>query len=157
GWFSVEPGAYDVERGYPTYFFEMPDGAFYGFPSLDGATIKVAEHTGLDVIDDPAIVDRTVRADDVARLNAFLQQTLPLAHAKLVNHSVCLYTLTPDRHFIVDRHPTDDKVVFAAGFSGHGFKFVPVIGAALADLALDGRTDLPIGFLRLDRPALHSG
>ena len=70
-------------------------------------------------------------------------------------HAVCLYTMSPDEHFIVDRHPEHDRVVFAAGLSGHGFKFAPVLGAALADLATHGTTRLPIGFLSLDR--LHSG
>jgi glycine/D-amino acid oxidase-like deaminating enzyme len=63
----------------------------------------------------------------------------------------CLYTLTPDEHFIVDRHPVFRNVVFGAGFSGHGFKFAPLIGTALADLVLNGTTSLPIDFLSVQR------
>ena len=59
--------------------------------------------------------------------------------------------MSPDENFIVDRHPQHANVVFAAGLSGHGFKFAPVLGRALAELALDGGTKLPIGFLSLDR------
>ena len=59
--------------------------------------------------------------------------------------------MSPDEHFIVDRHPQHANVVFAAGLSGHGFKFAPVLGRALADLALDGGTELPIDFLSLAR------
>jgi sarcosine oxidase len=59
--------------------------------------------------------------------------------------------MSPDGHFIVDRHPVHQNVVVAAGFSGHGFKFTPVIGQALADIAMDGRTELPIAFLGLQR------
>jgi glycine/D-amino acid oxidase-like deaminating enzyme len=59
--------------------------------------------------------------------------------------------MTPDEHFLVDRHPEHPHVVFAAGLSGHGFKFTGVIGQALADLATEGRTQLPVGFLRLAR------
>jgi glycine/D-amino acid oxidase-like deaminating enzyme len=59
--------------------------------------------------------------------------------------------MSPDEHFIVDRHPRHSNVVFAAGLSGHGFKFAPVLGKALAELALDGGTLLPIGFLSLAR------
>jgi sarcosine oxidase len=66
-----------------------------------------------------------------------------------------MYTMTPDQHFIVDRHPQHQNVVIGAGFSGHGFKFTPAIGEALADLALEGRTALPIGFLSLNRPAIR--
>jgi glycine/D-amino acid oxidase-like deaminating enzyme len=68
-----------------------------------------------------------------------------------------MYTMTPDSHFIVDRHPTWPQVVFAAGLSGHGFKFTGVLGQALVELALDGRTDLPVAFLTCHRPALRSG
>jgi glycine/D-amino acid oxidase-like deaminating enzyme len=59
--------------------------------------------------------------------------------------------MSPDEHFIVDRHPAHANVVFAAGLSGHGFKFTPVLGLALANLAHVGTTDLPIGFLSLER------
>jgi sarcosine oxidase len=62
-----------------------------------------------------------------------------------------MYTLTPDEHFVLDRHPASDRVVYGCGFSGHGFKFASVIGEALADLALDGQSELPIGFLSARR------
>jgi glycine/D-amino acid oxidase-like deaminating enzyme len=71
-------------------------------------------------------------------------------------HAVCLYTRTPDRHFIVDQHPRHNGVAIACGFSGHGFKFTPVIGSVLADLALDGTTDHEIDFLAAARPGLLS-
>jgi sarcosine oxidase len=151
GWFRTEGGAYHVDRGYPTFYFEQPDGAFYGFPSLDGRSIKVAEHTGGEPVSDPLNVDRSCRETDVARLTPFLQQVLPRARPELVKHSVCLYTLTPDHHFLIDRHPQFPQVWFAAGFSGHGFKFTSVLGEALADLACTGATALPIGFLELSR------
>ena len=67
------------------------------------------------------------------------------------DHAICLYTMSPDEHFIVDRHPEHPQVAFAAGLSGHGFKFAPVLGAALADLAVNGATHLPIDFLSLRR------
>jgi len=59
--------------------------------------------------------------------------------------------MSPDEHFIVGRHPEHPRAVFAAGLSGHGFKFTSVLGEALADLALDGKTPLPIGFLAPER------
>jgi glycine/D-amino acid oxidase-like deaminating enzyme len=66
-----------------------------------------------------------------------------------------MYTMTPDENFIIDRHPGFRNVFFAAGFSGHGFKFAPVVGLVLADLVVNGRTDQPVGFLSLSRPALR--
>ncbi len=71
---------------------------------------------------------------------------MPQLADRPTEHSVCMYTVTPDRHFVVDRHPRHPQVALAAGLSGHGFKFVPVLGRILADLALDGQTDLPIAF-----------
>ena len=68
----------------------------------------------------------------------------------------CMYTLTPDRHFVLDRHPHHPNVVYACGFSGHGFKFATVIGEVLADLALDGATGHPVGFLAADRFAART-
>ena len=65
-----------------------------------------------------------------------------------------MYTMTPDEHFVIDRVETDPRVSFAAGFSGHGFKFAPIVGSALADLALEERTDEAIGFLSASRPAI---
>jgi glycine/D-amino acid oxidase-like deaminating enzyme len=62
-----------------------------------------------------------------------------------------MYTMTPDQHFLIDRHPQYTQVCFAAGLSGHGFKFVTVLGEILAQLTLDGETPQPIGFLGLDR------
>ena len=73
------------------------------------------------------------------------------ARSRLRDSATCLYTMTPDDDFIVDRHPEFNTVVFAAGFSGHGFKFAPLIAVALADLVLLGETSLPIGFLSLGR------
>jgi sarcosine oxidase len=151
GWFATTAGAYHVDRGYPVYYFDRPDGAFYGFPSVDGVTLKVAEHTTAEPVSDPDQVDRSARPEDIGRLAPFLQSVLPEATTRLARHSVCLYTHTPDHHFLVDRHPEWPQVTIAAGFSGHGFKFTSVLGEALADLCLHGTTDLPIGFLSAQR------
>ena len=102
------------------------------------------------LIDDVA-VGISLRDADRAPVEAFLQAHLPAAQAPCREHAVCLYTMSPDEHFIVDRHPQHDRVVFTAGLSGHGFKFAPALGAALADLAMNGATRLPIQFLSLER------
>jgi sarcosine oxidase len=156
GWYPIQSGGFAAEHGMPTYFYELPHGTFYGFPSIDGRTVKAAEHSGGQPVDDPAAVDRAMHDEDLPQLDAFIQSHLPGLQPTPVEHSVCLYTLTPDQHFIVDIHPEWDNVSIAAGFSGHGFKFAPVIGEALADLALDQSTDLPIEFLRLRRFSGHS-
>ena len=64
---------------------------------------------------------------------------------------ICMYTNSPDHHFIIDRHPAHPRVTLACGFSGHGFKFASVVGEILADLATEGKTKLPAQFLGLSR------
>ena len=87
------------------------------------------------MVADPARVERGLRADDEQDVRHFLAKHLPDANGPLQGHKVCLYTLTPDEHFIIDIHPHYPQVILAAGFSGHGFKFAPVVGEILADLA----------------------
>ncbi|HWA97511.1 MAG TPA: FAD-dependent oxidoreductase, partial [Pirellulales bacterium] len=88
---------------------------------------------------------------------SFIARALPDVSSTRTAHAVCMYTMSPDEHFIVDHHPRDERICFAAGLSGHGFKFAPVLGEVLADLALAGQTKLPIAFLSCRRPALTSG
>jgi monomeric sarcosine oxidase len=135
----------------PLFLYELPNGTFYGFPSIDNRGVKAGEHSGGQPVSDPLAVDRSVDADDRRRVADFVSRCLPGVPAHVTDHMVCLYTMSPDEHFVVDRHPGWPNVVFAAGLSGHGFKFVPVLGRALADLACDGRTDLPVGFMSLGR------
>ncbi len=136
----------------PCFAFDTPQGFFYGFPTLDARGIKVAEHTGGRRLDDPLAVDRDI--DDMERraVESFLAAHVPGALGRLSDHAVCLYTMSPDSHFVVGLHPDDSRVAIAAGFSGHGFKFASVMGAVLADLAIDGGTAHPIGFLSPLRP-----
>jgi sarcosine oxidase len=149
-WFAAGH-KYDRSRSSPTFFYETSAGQFYGFPRIDGRSIKVAEHTEGDPVADPLAVDRDQHANDLARVAAFLRDFLPKIDPDPVRHSVCMYTRTPDCHFCIDRHPKFSNVVIGAGFSGHGFKFTTVLGEALADLALTGKTALPIEFLSVQR------
>jgi monomeric sarcosine oxidase len=149
-WFKSKSPEYDASGGLPVYLFELPHGIFYGFPKLDPRGVKVAEHSGGRVVP-PDSPDRSLDAEEQRRLVQFLSAHLPGIAKEVSDHRVCLYTMSPDEHFIIDRHPRHANVVFAAGLSGHGFKFAPVLGKALAELALDGGTNLPIDFLSLSR------
>lgn len=148
-WFA-ERQSFASDR-FPCFLFEQPDGIFYGFPAIDSAGIKVAEHTGGQVVDNPLEVDREVDAEDESRVLDFCSSCLPGVTGERLDHQTCLYTMSPDGHFIVDRHPYAENVVFAAGLSGHGFKFAPALGRALAEMVIDGGTDLPVDFLSLQR------
>lgn len=137
--------------GCPCFLYELPGGIFYGIPQFDERGVKVAEHSGGEAVADPLLVDRTLRPEDHRRVADFVEAHLPGATTEVRHHSVCMYTMTPDQHFIIDRHPSFPQVVFVAGLSGHGFKFAPVLGEIAADLTLEGRTPHPIDFLRVGR------
>jgi len=131
----------------PCFAFDTTAGFFYGFPAIDARGLKIAEHTGGTPVADPLAVDRAIDAGERARVEAVLAAHLPGAGGRMNEHAVCLYTMSPDGHFVVGLHPEHSRVAIAAGFSGHGFKFASVMGEILADLVLVGKTDHPIGFL----------
>ncbi len=150
-WYAnAEPG-YRSVRGAPIFLYEVPAGIFYGFPQIDDFGVKVAEHTGGEAVTDASGLDRSLDQQDQLRVKQFLTSYLPGVSSISTRHEACMYTMSPDENFIVDRHPYRDNVLFAAGLSGHGFKFTSVLGELLADLALDGETELPYEFLRAGR------
>lgn len=150
-WFPEGGGVYREEQGCPTYLYELPQGVFYGFPQINELGVKAAEHSGGAEVDDPTNDPRPFDAADLARVESFLAECLPGVGRPMQRRSVCFYTMSPDEHFLVDRHPEDTNVVLVAGLSGHGFKFTSVLGEVMAEMALEGRTGLPTGFLGLGR------
>jgi glycine/D-amino acid oxidase-like deaminating enzyme len=138
--------------------FCFADNWSYGFPNVPGMGVKMAEHAGgsyLPHADSPVSLPGSADLDPIAAIAAKYMPKLAgsydEARSCLLRSTTCLYTMTPDENFIVDHHPEFRNVAFAAGFSGHGFKFAPVIAMALADLVSQGKTSLPISFLSLDR------
>jgi len=126
------------------------DTSNYGFPTLDGQTIKVAaDHAGPRV--DPDAVDRNVDDAAVGSLYEWVQRWQPGLVEPGGRGEVCLYTNTPDHDFLIGAHPSDDRVVLAGGFSGHGFKFSILVGDILADLVLEGSTGRRIDRFAVDR------
>ena len=150
-WFATPSAARASLASLPVFLYELPQGIFYGFPQLDDRGIKVAEHSGGIPVSDPAQLDREVDTTEQAAVSGFVRGHIPRVTTEITDHATCMYTMSPDEHFIVDSHPSYPQVALAAGLSGHGFKFTPILGEVLADLALDGSTDWPIGFLSLDR------
>jgi len=124
-------------------------GIYYGFP-MSGDALKLARHHPGTPMTPDAITDETFPADEEEILLP-LRRYLPDALGQVRSIKVCRYTNSADGHFIVDRHPESERVHFACGFSGHGFKFASVMGKVLSELALDGKTERPIGFLGLSR------
>lgn len=136
---------------FPIYMADTPEGMFYGLPMVDASGHKCARHYGGTWMSDVGDLDRSSGPEDERVVRAFLKRSLPAADGQLLKAAVCPYTLTPDRHFVIDVHPAHANVSVAAGFSGHGFKFASVVGEALADLADTGRTVLPIGMFGIRR------
>jgi monomeric sarcosine oxidase len=131
--------------------FSFADKWTYGFPCVPGMGVKVAEHFGGSYLPGADTPVTPAGPEDLDPIAATAAKYMPKLGSRVVRSTTCLYTMTPDDDFIVDHHPGFKNVVFAAGFSGHGFKFAPVVGEALADLVLEGKTALPIDFLALDR------
>jgi sarcosine oxidase len=146
---SANPRRYAPESC-PISIWDTTDGAFYVVPFLSGQGLKAGRHdAGLPV--DPDTMDRRVNAQEVAVLAGSIERLMPGATGEVLLAETCIYTMTPDQHFIIDRHPEHKQVIYACGFSGHGYKFASVFGEVLADLAVDARTLHPIGFLAADR------
>ena len=147
------PDLQPFELGRFPVWIWMDDPSFYGFPVFGEHAVKVTQDAGGRPVDPDT---RTFEADSeiTARVRGFLSEHLPsvLGPEHLVK--TCLYTLTPDRDFIIDALPDRPNVHVAVG-AGHAFKFASCIGRILADLALDGRTAAPIGLFAVDRPILQ--
>ena len=153
-WFPVSDevaAQWQVHR-HPVFMWEIEDGTqFYGFPLVDGRRpgVKGAFFRG-GAVADPDRLDTFVAADEIAEMYRHVAPRLAGLGPDLLAGEPCLYTVTPDHQFIVDRHPEVPPALVVAGFSGHGFKFVPVIGQIVADLVIDGATELPIDAFSVD-------
>ncbi|MDZ7629007.1 MAG: N-methyl-L-tryptophan oxidase [Parvularculaceae bacterium] len=131
---------------------EQTDGRFfYGFPAIDDQGVKVAEHSGGSAIQRPEDRGNAAAPGENEAIDMFLEATIPALAHQPGSFQRCLYEVSPDHDFMIDRHPLSDRVVFAAGLSGHGFKFSPVLGEALATMTLDDQTPEHFKFLSLQR------
>ncbi len=130
--------------------FVVSDGVegVYGIPAVAGEGVKVGS-AGTPA--DPDDVDRLVTDDEIARLRGFVDRFLPRASGPVSSVLTCLYTVAPDGHFVIDHHPEHDHVVIASPCSGHGFKYTTAIGPLLTELAVTGRTTLPIDSFSIAR------
>jgi sarcosine oxidase len=121
----------------------------YGLPSVDGSGVKIGVHSGPPI--GATSPDRTPDPAVSASMLDFARKYLPQAAGALASSRVCLYTLTPDEHFIIDRHPEYEQIIIASCCSGHAFKFATVLGSLLSEFATQGTTSYPIDLFRLSR------
>lgn len=116
-----------------------PTKVLYGMPGLRGEGPKIAFHYGGHNVT-PDDIDRHVHESDLSELKTVAARRMPSLGGRVRQAEVCMYTNTPDLHFIIGPHPEAERVLLLGGFSGHGFKFAPVIGEIAADLVIDGET-----------------
>jgi monomeric sarcosine oxidase len=140
----------NFERGDFPIFIEM-DSGFYGFPIHHNGAMKVGNHLKGEIIDPYAFAEK-VGEDFIERCREFFARMIPaLANARVAKSHVCIYNNTPDDDFIIDWHPNLELVLLVTGFSGHGFKFGPVVGRIAADLLLEGKSHYQLDRFRLSR------
>jgi sarcosine oxidase len=145
-WFNptTQHSAFD-KRVFPIFIWEPEQGPlFYGFPRTNVAgDPKVAIHSG-DEDCTPSTIDRSIHSRDIAAIRSAIQFRIPALNGEVSHAVTCMYTMTLDKHFIIDAHPRHPQVSIAAGFSGHGFKFSSVVGEILSDLAMTKNTSSDI-------------
>jgi sarcosine oxidase len=144
-----EPERFAVGRC-PIHLWLVPEGQFYGTPALPGQGVKLGRHDDGEPCT-PHTIRRDVGPEEVALLRQVLDTYMPGAAGPVKWSLTCMYTNTPDHHFVIDRHPDYERVVYACGFSGHGFKFSCAIGEVLADLATNRIPQHEIQFLSAAR------
>lgn len=163
-WFQPDlttgPGYDAYSANHPVYIEETDaNRLLYGFPMIDGPEggVKLAFYRQNVGTTTPDAIDRTVHADEVDAMRRRAVQLFPHLTGPLVRASTCMYASAPDDHFVIGTLEQQPQVVLACGFSGHGFKFVPVVGEIVADLVETGATHHDLDLFRLDRPALQAG
>ena len=143
-WFRV--GAF------PVFILDDDGTEWYGFPSYGIPGVKFGRYHHRGEVIDPDRLDRdAMDAEDERLLRDGLARYFPAANGPLLSWKTCIFTNTPDEHFIIDRYPGLPQVILASPCSGHGFKFASVIGEVLADLAMDRDPAFDLSMFRLDR------
>jgi sarcosine oxidase len=149
GWFEPRDAA--PLRGLPVFLLESRHGLHYGIPFAGERGVKFAKHHHADAATDPDACDRGVSAADEAMIRAAIADHMPAVDGPLLAAKTCLYTMTPDGDFIIDRLPDAANIIVASPCSGHGFKFAPLVGEILAGLAAAGTTAHDISRFRIGR------
>jgi monomeric sarcosine oxidase len=148
---ALDPAQFTPER-FPVWIGHVQErygNILYGLPSVDGSGVKIGLHTGPAI--DPENPDRTPDTTLAETMLGFARRYMPQAAGSVASSRVCLYTLTPDEHFIIDQHPEYPQVILASCCSGHGFKFSTLLGSILSDRALKGETPHDLSLFTLSR------
>ena len=148
----ANPAIIQPERLPAWFLVRDEEPPLYGIPAdplAPGSPLAKVSIHGRPEKADPDTLARTVSPAERAEFQSLVDHWMPRLAARVTDAKVCMYTMTPDEHFLVDQAPGMKRTWFAAGLSGHGFKMTPALGQVLSDLALDGASKLPAGFLGL--------
>ena len=146
-WFQpLRPELFTPEA-FPVFGIDVDEGRFYGFPAAVVPGFKVGKFNHLSEETDPDALDRDCYLRDEEVLREFTERYLPDAAGPTMALKTCMFTNSPDEHFIIGKHADHANVNLAAGFSGHGFKFASVVGEILADFVVEGETAHDISLL----------
>jgi sarcosine oxidase len=150
-WLQPEDPSLFTPDVFPVFNAYFEEGRYYGFPVFGIPGFKIGRYHHLEEYVDPNVNSSVVTAEDEEILRSATARYFPKANGTVMTLKTCMFTNTPDDHFIIDLIPGFPQVSVAVGFSGHGFKFASVVGEILGDLALDGKTNHNIDLLRIDR------
>jgi sarcosine oxidase len=151
GWFAPLDRELFTPQRFPVFNLMVPEGRYYGFPEWDVPGFKIGLYHHRNEQVNPDDFEREADGADEEILREATRRYFPQGNGSTLALRTCMFTNTPDEHFIVDLLPGDERVIVASPCSGHGFKFASVIGEVLADLAATGETAHDISLLRLDR------
>ena len=150
-WFKPESPEYYNSDQFPVFNMEVPEGRYYGFPIHHYEGTKIGRYGHLKENINPDSISREITDLDIATLRVPMEKYFQPTNPEPLFSQVCMFTNTPDEHFVLDYLPGNDNVFIASGFSGHGFKFASVIGELISDLMVDGGTEFDLGLFSLDR------
>ena len=139
-----------AENGAPDFLFNVEEGEFYGMPSIERLGVKIGRHDN-GTLTTADSINRDVSEEEIEALRQVLDKYMPGSIGRVLQTITCMYTMTPDEQYIIDRHPRLEQLFYACGFSGTGFKFSCVVGEILAELALEGKTRFEIDFMAARR------
>jgi sarcosine oxidase len=156
-WFELKEHAENYLLGnFPIFIWQFrrrADDFIYGFPGTSGLAggLKLATEQHVQTAD-PDTADNWVSEEETEKMyREYVAPHLPGLGRRCVKAAACLYTVTPDNGFIIDRHPRNENTLIASPCSGHGFKHSAAVGEILAELAIDGKTKFDIGKFSFDR------
>jgi sarcosine oxidase len=150
-WFEIDDSPRFAPERFPVFNLTVDEGRYYGFPEWGTPGFKIGRYHHLEERGHPDSIDRDVHDTDIEVLHTFARRYFPGGAGATLQASVCLFTNTPDEHFIIDRLPDHERVHVVSACSGHGFKFASVVGEIVADLVTSGRSRFELGLFAIGR------